>query len=92
MLCLACLSDVAQEDVGISQGPWAPSPVPGSVSFLVINSIVFSISAILNFRVSASASADALDYFSFLRVEFNSWISNDVSCFIFDALVWPFFG
>ena len=85
----AYLSEVVQEDAGRAQGPWAPSPVPGSVSFWVITVIVLSISVILDFRVSASASSDALGSLSLLRVAFNYWVSNDISCFAFDALVWP---
>ena len=84
---LAYLSDVFQEAAGGSQGPWSPSPVTGSVSFLVIRVILFS--TILNFRVSASSNADALDSLSFLRVALNYWVSNDVSFFTLDALVWP---
>ena len=89
MWLIEYLSDVFQEATGRYQGPWATSPVPGSVSFLVIRAIVFSISHILNFRVSASANDDSLYYLSFLRVALNSWVSNYVACFNFNALVWP---
>ena len=86
---MAYLSDVVKEAAGRDHGPWKPSPVIGSAIFLVIMAIIFSISSILNFKVTASASAAALDYISFLRLAFNYWVSNDVSCFTFDALVCP---
>ena len=68
---LAYLSDGIQETAGRAHGSWVPSPVPGSVSLLFINSIVFSISSILDFRVSASANAGALASLYFLRVALN---------------------
>ena len=83
------LYDVVQEDAGRDQGPWTPSPVPGSEIFLVIRDIVFSISAILTCRVTNSASAAALDYISFLSVALSFWVINDVACFTFDDLVCP---
>ena len=86
---LTYLSDVVQEAVGRAQGPWALSPVPGYVSFWVIRAIVFSISDILNVRFSTSDNAYALASLYFLRVALNSWVSNDIACFTFDALVWP---
>ena len=49
--------------------------------------IVFSISSIRTFRVTASVSADALAYLSFLRVALNYWVSDDMACFTFEALV-----
>ena len=88
MWCLTYLSNVVQKVTGISQGPWAPSLVPGSVSFWVIKAIVLSIFFILTFRVSASASSDELDSLSLLRVALNYWVSNDVACFNSDTLVW----
>ena len=83
------ISDVVQKAAGIAQGPWTPSPVPGSVIFSVIRAIVFSIYAITTFKITAYTSADALDSISFLRVKFNSSVSIDVSCFTIDALVCP---
>ena len=55
--------------------------------FSVIRVIVLSISAIMNFKVTASSSDGALDSLYFLRVVFNYWVSIDVACFTFDALV-----
>ena len=63
--------------MGRAHGPWSPSLVPGSMLFFVIREVVLSISDILNFRVYASADADAgadanaLDYLYFLRVSLN---------------------
>ena len=72
MYFLEYLSDVIQEAAGIDQGPWSQSPVPGSVVFKIIRSIVFSVFFIMNFRISASDNDDALAYLSFLRVALNS--------------------
>ena len=83
------LSDFVQEAAGRSQGPWTPLSVPGSVVFLVIRYIVFSVYAIMDFKVTASSSSDSLASLYFFRVAFNSWVSNDVECFISDALVCP---
>ena len=55
--------------------------------FCVIRAIIFSIYAIMTFKVTAFASADAFDSISFLKDAFNSWVSNDVACFNFDVLV-----
>ena len=65
-------SDVVQEAEGRAQGPWAPLPVIGYVSFLVIRAIIFSISDFLTFRVYGSDNADALDSIYFLWVALNS--------------------
>ena len=43
----------------------------------------------MNFKVTASDSAKALDYISFLRVALNYWVNIDVSYFTFDAIVCP---
>ena len=51
--------------------------------------MIFSIFDILYFKVTAFGIAEALDYLYFLRVKLNSWVSNDVVCFTFDALVCP---
>ena len=88
MYCLACFSGIFQEAVGRDRGPCTPSPVP-SFLFFFIRAIVLSISDILNFKVTASNSAAALDYIYFLRVALNYWVSNELSCFTFDALVCP---
>ena len=61
----------------------------GYVLFLFIRTISFSISAIISFKVTAYDSADALASLSFLRVSLNYWVSNDVGCVTFDALVCP---
>ena len=45
--------------------------------------IVFSISAVLNFMVTASVSVDALGYLYLLRVALNSLVIIDVACFNF---------
>ena len=58
------------------------------MTFLVIRAIVFSVSAILTFKVSASTSTYVL-YFFYLGVKLNSWVSIDVACFNFDAPVCP---
>ena len=60
---LSYLSDVVHEFLGRSQVPCTLLPVPGSVSFLVIEAIVFSISDIMNFKVTVSASAGLFDLF-----------------------------
>ena len=73
--------------MGRSQGPWAPSLVPGYLSFLVIRGIVFAIYFIITFKISASASADALYSISLLGVALNSWLRIDIVYLIFDALV-----
>ena len=57
--------------------------------FLIIGAIVFSISFIITFEVSASASTDTLYSVSFLRVALSYWVNIDVACFTFDALVGP---
>ena len=88
MWCLTYFSEVVQEAASIAQGSCAPLLVPGFMSSWFIRAIVFSISAILNFRVSASVSADVLDYISFLRVVLNYWVRNDVACFTCYLLVW----
>ena len=71
MYFLEYLSDIVQEATGRSQGPWATSPVLGSVIFLVKRDISFSISDIIKFRFFASVNADALAFFSLLRMELN---------------------
>ena len=63
--------------------------MPGSVICLFIRAVVFSISAILDFKVTASGSADAMASISFLKVSLNSWVINDVACFTFDVIVFP---
>ena len=83
------LSEVIQEDACRAQGPGVLLLVSGSVSFWVIRSIVFSISAILDFRVSSSDNSDALASPYLLRVPLISWVINDVASFTFDALMWP---
>ena len=57
--------------------------------FLIIGAIVFSISFIITFEVSASASTDTLYSVSFLRVALSYWVNIYVACFTFDALVGP---
>ena len=69
---MAYLPDVVQEATGRSQRPLTLLPLTGSVIVLFIGAIVFSISSILTFRVSASANSSALDYLSLLRVTLNS--------------------
>ena len=71
MWCLAYLSDIFQEAGVKSRGPWATSPVQGSVSFFIIKAIFFSVSGILTFKVSTSDGADALDSTYFLRMALN---------------------
>ena len=68
----AYLYDVVQEEAGRAQGPCSLFPVPGSESVLVLRAILFSISDILTFRVSASTNYDALVSISFLRVSLTS--------------------
>ena len=63
--------------------------VPGSLTFLVNRAIVFSISAIINAKDKDSARAVVLDYLYFLMVALNSWVSNYVECFDFEAIVCP---
>ena len=87
MLFLTYLSDIVQEAAGRYQEPWALSPVPVSVIFLVMRSIIFSIYVILTFLVSSSEDSDSLDSLSFLRVALNSWVSDHIDFFTFDALV-----
>ena len=58
--------------------PGTSDGAQGSWDFWVIRAIVFSISAILTFRVSASASAYSLDYLSFLKVVLKYWVINDL--------------
>ena len=65
------------------------SPVLGPVMFLVIKVIVFSISTIQDFKVTASASAATLASFYFLTVKLNYWVINDVIYFTFEAPVYP---
>ena len=86
---LAYLSNLVQEAASRYQGPWAPSTIPGSVSFRVVRDVVFSISTIMTFRFSASVDSDLLAHLSFLMVSLNSWVSDNVACFTFDVLVWP---
>ena len=86
---MAYLYYVIQEDAGRSQGPWTPLPVPVSVGFLVIRAIVFSISAILTFKVLTSDSSYALGSLYFFRLTFNYWVSIYVACFTFYVLVCP---
>ena len=76
MYCLAYLSGIVQEDLGRDQVPCTPSPVPSFLIFFVIRATVLSIYDILNFKVTASNSAAALDYIYFLRVALNYWVSN----------------
>ena len=71
MYFLASLYEVVQETAGRAQGSWAPSLVPGPVIVLVIRDIVFSVSAVLIFRVSASANAGTLASLYFLRLALN---------------------
>ena len=89
MYCLEYLYGVVQEAVGRDQGPCTPSPVPIFPIIFVIRDIVLSISDILNLKVTASNSAAALDYIYFLRMVLNYWVSNELSCFAFNALVCP---
>ena len=46
-------------------------------------------SAIINAKDNDSARAAVLDYLYFLMVALNSWVSNYVECFTFEALVCP---
>ena len=46
-------------------------------------------SAIINAKDNDSARAAVLDYLYFLMVALNSWVSNYVECFNFEALVCP---
>ena len=62
---MAYISDIFQEAAGRDHGPWTLLLVPGSVIILVIRAIIFSISAILTFRVSTSAGADVFYFLSF---------------------------
>ena len=43
----------------------------------------------MNFKATASTINSVLDYLSFLRVALNSWVSNYVDCFTFEAVVCP---
>ena len=60
-----------------------------SVTFLFIRSIVLSIYAIRDFKVTTSASADTLVSLSSLRVPLKYLVNNYVARFTFEALVCP---